>query len=108
MGVVTHRVRGPPRRSCLQATGSRRGAGRADTARLEGPRGVRAPAANASAAGARLPRAVRHAGIVSFVRQRISLPGGDLTVLQPSDAAELPDDGPIEWAPLVPYGSVLW
>jgi predicted nicotinamide N-methyase len=45
---------------------------------------------------------------VSFVRQRISLPGGDLTVLQPSDAAELPDDGPIEWAPLVPYGSVLW
>jgi predicted nicotinamide N-methyase len=29
-------------------------------------------------------------------------------VLQPEDAAELPDDGPVEWAPLVPYWSVLW
>jgi predicted nicotinamide N-methyase len=29
-------------------------------------------------------------------------------LLQPEEAAELPDDGPIEWAPLVPYWSVLW
>jgi predicted nicotinamide N-methyase len=29
-------------------------------------------------------------------------------VLQPAEAAELPDDGPVEWAPLVPYWSVLW
>jgi predicted nicotinamide N-methyase len=45
---------------------------------------------------------------VSLVRQSVSLPGGDLSLLQPSDAAELPDDGPVEWAPLVPYWSVLW
>jgi len=45
---------------------------------------------------------------VSFVLQRLSLPGGELRLLQPSDAAELPDDGPVEWAPLVPYWSVLW
>jgi predicted nicotinamide N-methyase len=45
---------------------------------------------------------------MSFVRLRLSLPDGDLRLLQPSDAAELPDDGPVEWAPLVPYWSVLW
>jgi predicted nicotinamide N-methyase len=33
---------------------------------------------------------------------------GELEVLQPQDAAELPDEGPVEWAPLVPYWSVLW
>src|SRR5215218_658587 len=38
----------------------------------------------------------------------VSVPGGDLHLLQPDDAAELPDDGPVEWAPLVPYWSVLW
>ena len=39
----------------------------------------------------------------------MSLPGGDeLRVLQPGEAAELPDDGPVEWAPLVPYWAVLW
>jgi predicted nicotinamide N-methyase len=43
-----------------------------------------------------------------FVRRRLSLPGGGLDLLQPDDAAELPDDGPVEWAPLVPYWSVLW
>jgi predicted nicotinamide N-methyase len=37
----------------------------------------------------------------------VSLPGGGLTVFQPGDAAELPDLGQ-EWAPLVPYWSVLW
>jgi predicted nicotinamide N-methyase len=45
---------------------------------------------------------------MSFVLQRLSVPGGELRVLQPGDAAELPDDGPVEWAPLVPYWSVLW
>jgi predicted nicotinamide N-methyase len=45
---------------------------------------------------------------VSFVAQAIALPGGELRILQPDDAAELPDDGPVEWAPLVPYWSVLW
>jgi predicted nicotinamide N-methyase len=41
--------------------------------------------------------------------EALSLPhGGDLRLLQPRDAAELPDDGGVEWAPLVPYWSVLW
>src|SRR3954467_6625421 len=44
----------------------------------------------------------------SDVEQRLSLPDGELRLLQPGDAAELPDDGPIEWAPLMPYWSVLW
>jgi predicted nicotinamide N-methyase len=29
-------------------------------------------------------------------------------VLQPEESAELPDDGPVEWAPIAPYWSVLW
>ena len=29
-------------------------------------------------------------------------------MLQPADAAELPDAGAVEWAPLLPYWSVLW
>jgi predicted nicotinamide N-methyase len=45
---------------------------------------------------------------VSFVRLRVSLPTGELRLLQPDEAAELPDDGGVEWAPLVPYWSVLW
>jgi predicted nicotinamide N-methyase len=52
---------------------------------------------------------MRHArGEMTFVRHRLELADGDLTILQPSDAAELPDDGPVEWAPLVPYSEVLW
>jgi predicted nicotinamide N-methyase len=43
-----------------------------------------------------------------LVLHRLTLPGGELRVLQPADAADLPDDGPIEWAPLAPYWSVLW
>ena len=43
-----------------------------------------------------------------LVTQTVDLPGGALRVLQPSDSAELPDDGGVEWAPLVPYWSVLW
>jgi predicted nicotinamide N-methyase len=38
----------------------------------------------------------------------VALPGGELELLQPREAAELPDDGAVEWAPLVPYWSVLW
>jgi len=45
---------------------------------------------------------------MTFVRHRLALPDGELGLLQPSDAAELPDDGPVEWAPVVPYWSVLW
>jgi predicted nicotinamide N-methyase len=43
-----------------------------------------------------------------LVARRVELPGGELSVLQPSESAELPDDGGVEWAPLVPYWSVLW
>src|SRR5947208_16220128 len=45
---------------------------------------------------------------MTFVRHRLALPDGELRLLQPSDAAALPDDGPVEWAPLVPYSEVLW
>jgi predicted nicotinamide N-methyase len=43
-----------------------------------------------------------------LVSQTIELPSGELRVLQPRESAELPDDGPVEWAPLAPYWSVLW
>jgi predicted nicotinamide N-methyase len=42
------------------------------------------------------------------VERTLSLPNGALRVLQLPEAAELPDDGPIEWAPIAPYWSVLW
>jgi predicted nicotinamide N-methyase len=42
-----------------------------------------------------------------LVRRTVSVPGGDLVLLQPSYAVDLPDRGD-EWAPLVPYWSVLW
>src|SRR4051794_4421862 len=45
---------------------------------------------------------------MTFAEHRLALPGGHLRILQPSEAAELPDDGPVAWAPLVPYWSVLW
>jgi predicted nicotinamide N-methyase len=45
---------------------------------------------------------------MTFAEHRLALDGRELRILQPSDAAELPDDGPVEWAPLVPYWSVLW
>jgi predicted nicotinamide N-methyase len=38
----------------------------------------------------------------------VSLPDGELRLLQPQESAELPDDDGVEWAPLVPYWSVLW
>jgi predicted nicotinamide N-methyase len=43
-----------------------------------------------------------------LVRRSIELPSGDLHVLQPREAAELPDTGPVEWAPVAPYWAVLW
>ena len=43
-----------------------------------------------------------------LVLHRLTLPGGELRLLQPSDAADIPDDGPVEWAPIAPYWSVLW
>ena len=43
-----------------------------------------------------------------LVSQSIDLPSGELRVLQPAYAAELPDAGGVEWAPLAPYWAVLW
>jgi predicted nicotinamide N-methyase len=43
-----------------------------------------------------------------LVSQPVELPSGELRLLQPREAAELPDDGAIEWAPVTPYWSVLW
>jgi predicted nicotinamide N-methyase len=43
-----------------------------------------------------------------FVTHTIELPSGELRLLQPAEAAEIPDDHQVEWAPLAPYWSVLW
>ena len=43
-----------------------------------------------------------------LVTQSLDLPSGELRVLQPAEAAELPDDGAVEWAPVAPYWAVLW
>jgi predicted nicotinamide N-methyase len=43
-----------------------------------------------------------------LVTQSIELPSGDVSLLQPEEAAGLPDDGPVEWAPIAPYWAVLW
>ena len=43
-----------------------------------------------------------------LVSRSIDLPSGWLELLQPDESAELPDDGPVEWAPIAPYWSVLW
>src|SRR5215218_11387501 len=43
-----------------------------------------------------------------LVWQSVQLPSGAVRLQQPEEAAELPDDGPVEWAPLAPYWSVLW
>jgi predicted nicotinamide N-methyase len=42
------------------------------------------------------------------VATSVSLPHVELDLLQPGEAAELPDDREVEWAPVVPYWSVLW
>jgi predicted nicotinamide N-methyase len=43
-----------------------------------------------------------------LINETLPLPDGDLLLLRPRESAELPDDGGVEWAPLVPYSSVLW
>lgn len=43
-----------------------------------------------------------------LVEQSIDLPTGPLRLLQLREAAELPDIGDVEWAPIAPYWSVLW
>lgn len=43
-----------------------------------------------------------------LVRQSIDLPGGAVRIWQPREAADLPDDGPVEWAPVAPYWAVVW
>jgi predicted nicotinamide N-methyase len=43
-----------------------------------------------------------------LVSRSIELPSGKLRLLQPREAAALPDAGPVEWAPVAPYWSVLW
>ena len=43
-----------------------------------------------------------------LVTQSIDLPSGPLRLLQPKESADLPDDGGVEWAPVVPYWTVLW
>jgi predicted nicotinamide N-methyase len=43
-----------------------------------------------------------------LIDETLPLPHGELRLLQPRESAELPDDGDVEWAPLVPYWSVLW
>jgi predicted nicotinamide N-methyase len=43
-----------------------------------------------------------------LVTRSIDLRSGALRLLQPEESAELPDDGPVEWAPIAPYWSVLW
>ena len=43
-----------------------------------------------------------------LVSQSVELPSGEVRLQQPREAAELPDAGGVEWAPVVPYWSVLW
>jgi predicted nicotinamide N-methyase len=43
-----------------------------------------------------------------LVSKSVELPGGEVRLLQPREAAELPDAGAVEWAPIAPYWSVLW
>jgi predicted nicotinamide N-methyase len=43
-----------------------------------------------------------------LVSQSIELANGPVQLLQPREAAELPDAGAVEWAPIAPYWSVLW
>src|SRR5215217_5398167 len=43
-----------------------------------------------------------------LVWQTVRLPSGELRLEQPEEAAELRDDGAVEWAPIAPYWAVLW
>ena len=44
----------------------------------------------------------------ALVSQSIELPSGELRLLQPEEAADLPDAWEVEWAPIAPYWSILW
>ena len=44
----------------------------------------------------------------NLVNTSIELPSGELRLLQPKEAAEIPDVDGVEWAPVAPYWSVLW
>jgi predicted nicotinamide N-methyase len=43
-----------------------------------------------------------------FLTHTLALPRGPMTVAQPAEVAELPDDGEVKWAPIAPYWAVLW
>jgi predicted nicotinamide N-methyase len=43
-----------------------------------------------------------------LVTHSIELSSRELRLLQPEEAAALPDSGPVEWAPVAPYWAVLW
>jgi predicted nicotinamide N-methyase len=43
-----------------------------------------------------------------LVTKTIELPRGELTLQQPREAVEVPDVGPVEWAPMAPYWTVFW
>jgi predicted nicotinamide N-methyase len=43
-----------------------------------------------------------------LVTQTVDLPRGEITLLQPQESAELPDDKEVDWAPMAPYWTVLW
>jgi predicted nicotinamide N-methyase len=43
-----------------------------------------------------------------LVEHEIELANSQLRLLQPAEAAEIPDDHQVEWAPIAPYWSVLW
>ncbi len=43
-----------------------------------------------------------------LVWQSVPLPSGEVRLQQPEMAADLPDDGAVEWAPIAPYWAVLW
>ena len=55
------------------------------------------------------PSGVESAPVLEeLVSQSVDLPRGPLGLLQPREAAELPDAGGVEWAPLAPYWAILW
>jgi predicted nicotinamide N-methyase len=43
-----------------------------------------------------------------LVSQSVELPSGELRLLQPKEAADIPDAGPVAWAPIAPYWAILW
>ena len=43
-----------------------------------------------------------------LVATTVGLPGGELRLLQLEEGADIPDAGPVEWAPVAPYWAILW